>query len=264
MKPTLQDFAAQGPAVQGLIRTLEEGTSVHAYLISGPEGVGKRTLARLIAQHRLCSAPDPKARPCGVCAACRQTEAGTHPDVTTVTPGVRLDPHSDSKSKMIIVDDVRALVDMAGRHTFEGGTRVFIMEDCDRMNPQAANALLKTLEEPKEDLLFLLLTTRPEALLSTIISRCRAIRLHPWPDETVRAFLRDRDDVPPEHLEEAVRTGSGSFGRALAMARDEDFWARRDRVMREFFGLTGRGEIYGISAGWKDQKEDAAELLDDL
>ena len=265
MKPTLRDFAAQGPAVQGLIRTLEEGTSVHAYLISGPAGVGKRTLARLIAQHRLCTAPDSRSRPCGTCAACRQMEAGTHPDITTVIPGVRLDPQSStSKSRQIVVDDIRALVDIAGRHTFEGGTRVFILEDCDRMNEAAANALLKTLEEPKEDLLFLLLTAKPEALLSTIISRCRTIRLHPWPDETVRAFLKSREDIPADRLEEAVHTAAGSFGRALAVAQDDAFWARRDRVMREFFDLNRLSDIYGISAGWKDQKEEAEELLDDL
>ena len=135
----MRDFAAQGAVFAGLMQTLREGTFVHAYLISGMRGVGKHTLARLMAQYILCRG-DKGDEPCGVCPSCVRMLDGTHPDV------VRLLPEKDKKS--IVVDQVRELVALAGEHTYEGGRRILLIEQAEKMNPQAQNALLKTLEEP--------------------------------------------------------------------------------------------------------------------
>lgn len=136
----MRDFAAQGAVFAGLMQTLREGTFVHAYLISGMRGVGKHTLARLMAQYILCRG-DKGDEPCGVCPSCVRMLDGTHPDV------VRLLPEKDKKS--IVVDQVRELVALAGEHTYEGGRRILLIEQAEKMNPQAQNALLKTLEEPR-------------------------------------------------------------------------------------------------------------------
>lgn len=181
-KPVLSDFKGQGALYDGLIRTLEEGTFVHAYLISGASGMGKRTLARLMAQYLLCTG---EHRPCGACPACIQVREGNHPDVMTVKPGVPLSPEVKAGLVGIPVDEIRYVISMVGQHTFVGGRRVVIIERAEKMNQPAQNALLKTLEEPLAGTIFLLLTESPELLLPTIVSRCRALKLHPWPDETV-------------------------------------------------------------------------------
>ena len=185
--PVLSDFKGQGALFDGLIRTLDEGTFVHAYLISGASGMGKRTLARLMAQHLLCTG---ERKPCGACPGCIQVMEGQHPDVITVTPGKPLSPEVKAGMAGIPVDEIRHVIGLVGQHTFVGGRRIVIIERAEKMNPAAQNALLKTLEEPLAGTVFLLLSESPELLLPTIISRCRALKLHPWPDDVVMAALR--------------------------------------------------------------------------
>ena len=153
--PVLSDFGGQGALYDGLIRTLDEGTYVHAYLISGTLGMGKRTLARLIAQHLLCTQEN---KPCGYCPACIQVREGNHPDVITITPGKPISPEVKAGMAGIPVDEIRHMISIVGQHTFVGGRRVVIIERAEKMNPPAQNALLKTLEEPLADTVFLLLS----------------------------------------------------------------------------------------------------------
>lgn len=252
--PRLRDFAAQGAVFAGLMQTLREGTFVHAYLISGMRGVGKHTLARLMAQYILCRG-DKRDEPCGVCPSCVRMLDGTHPDV------VRLLPEKDKKS--IVVDQVRELVALAGEHTYEGGRRILLIEQAEKMNPQAQNALLKTLEEPQAENVFLLLCEDTSLLLPTIVSRCRSIKLHPWSDEVVLKAL-EKAGAPAEHRAEAAHLSGGSIGQALEMAADTAFWQRREEVMRDFFALTSRTPILSVSNRWKDRKDQAEELLRDV
>lgn len=271
---TLRDFAPQGTAVSGLIHTLEAGSFVHAYLISGMEGVGKRALAQLVTQYLLCTAGEdegllsglglpPEPKPCGHCPACMQVLGGNHPDVVTLRPGEPIAPHVDKGKQVIPVDDIREVVRIAGTHTFEGGRRVIRIEQAERMNQQAQNCLLKTLEEPVEGTIFLLETDSPSLLLPTIISRCRHVKLHGWPDETIRRVM-DRHGVSADRQQEALRVSGGSIGRALAVAGDEQYWQRRGDVMRDFFAIQSRSDIIRVSGAWKDRKDQADELFDDL
>ncbi len=258
--PVLSDFKGQGALYDGLIRTLREGTYVHAYLISGASGMGKRTLARLIAQYLLCTG---EHKPCGVCPGCIQVRDGNHPDVMTVTPGKPLSPEVKSGLQGIPVDEIRYVNSLVGQHTFVGGQRVVIIERAEKMNPAAQNALLKTLEEPLAGTVFLLLTESPELLLPTIVSRCRALKLHPWPDDTVLSVLRAHG-VEDELAKRALHVSSGSIGQALAIAADESYWQRRSDVMRDFFDVSQRVEVLRISSAWKDRKEESDALLNDV
>ena len=258
--PVLQDFSGQGTVYDGLMHTLDSGTFVHAYLISGMEGVGKRTLSRLLAQYLLCTGERP---PCGECPACIQVRGGNHPDVMVVRPGKPLSPEVKAGMAGIPVDEIRYVITQVGQHTFVGGRRVVIIERADKMNPQAQNALLKTLEEPLPDTVFLLLTDAPELLLPTIVSRCRALKLHPWPDETVLRAL-EKHGVTGGMAKRALHASGGSIGRAVAIAADEHFWQRRQDVMQDFFGLSSRSEILRISTAWKDRKDESDVLLADV
>lgn len=258
--PVLSDFKGQGVLYDGLIRTLDEGTFVHAYLISGAAGMGKRTLARLMAQHLLCTGD---RKPCGVCPGCVQVRENNHPDVITVSPGKPLSPDVKSGMAGIPVDEIRYVIGQVGQHTFVGGRRVVIIERADKMNPPAQNALLKTLEEPLAGTVFLLLTESPEVLLPTIVSRCRALKLHPWPDETVLRALSMRG-VSGEMAKRALSVSGGSIGTAIAVSADEDYWQRRRDVMEGFFGVKSRVEVLKVSTAWKERKDEADGLLNDV
>ena len=258
--PVLSDFSGQGALYDGLIRTLQEGTFVHAYLISGMEGMGKRTLARLMAQYLLCTGD---GKPCGHCPACIQVREGNHPDVITVAPGKPVSPDVKAGLTGIPVDEIRYIISRVGQHTFVGGRRVVIIERADKMNPAAQNALLKTLEEPLPDTVFLLLTDAPELLLPTIVSRCRALKLHPWPDETVLKALAAHGVTGPM-AQQALHVSGGSIGRAIAVAADEGYWQRRRDVMADFLDVSRRSDILRISTAWKDRKDESDALLDDL
>ncbi len=260
MAPVLKDFQGQGALYDRLMRTLHDGTFVHAYLISGMEGMGKRTLSRLMAQYLLCTAD---VRPCGQCPSCIQVMGGSHPDVMTVTPGKPLSPDVKAGLVGIPVDEIRYVIVQVGQHTFVGGRRVVIIEHADKMNQPAQNALLKTLEEPLPDTVFLLLTDAPELLLPTIVSRCRALKLHPWPDEVILRALQNRG-VEGSMARQALHVSGGSIGRAISVAADEKYWQRRRDVMADFFDLKGRSDILKVSGAWKDRKDESDALLDDI
>ena len=256
----LSAFAGQGAVYDGLMRTLRDGTTVHAYLISGTSGVGKKTLSHLMAQYLLCQGQN---KPCGVCPACVQVRGGNHPDVIIVQPGIPISAEVNRDLKSIPVDEIRAVNELAGRHTYEGGQRVIIIRQAEKMTPGAQNALLKTLEEPMAGTVFLLITDSPELLLPTIISRCRALKLHPWTDEKVLSALKSHG-VEAHRCEEALHVAGGSIGRALSVAADEKYWERRQKVMQDFFAVKERSDILRISTAWKDRKDDAEELLSDV
>ena len=258
--PALKDFARQGAVYDGLLRTLEEGTFVHAYLISGMEGRGKKTLARLMAQYLLCTG---ERKPCGCCPSCMQMLEDNHPDLVTVQPGKPISTQVDAGRKTIPVEDIRAVIEITGRHTFEGGRRVVIIRQADKMTPGAQNALLKTLEEPVAGTVFLLVTDMPELLLPTIVSRCRSLKLRPWPDDVILDVLKKRG-VADTRAREALHVSGGSIGRAIAVAADEQVWQRRSDVMRDFFALEGRSDILRVSNQWRERKDDAEELLTDV
>ncbi len=258
--PVLSDFKGQGALYDGLIRTLDDSTFVHAYLISGASGMGKRTLARLMAQHLLCMGGK---KPCGACPSCIQVRESNHPDVITVTPGKPLSPEVKAGMAGIPVDEIRYVNSLVGQHTFVGGRRVVIIERAEKMNAPAQNALLKTLEEPLAGTVFLLLTESPELLLPTIVSRCRALKLHPWSDEVILNALR-LHGVEDAMARKALSVCGGSIGQAIAVAADESYWQRRRDVMQDFFGISARVDILKVSTAWKERKDESDALLSDV
>lgn len=257
---TFSSFSPQGAVYSGLMKTLQSGTFVHAYLVSGPVGVGKHTLTELLTLYMLCQGEN---KPCGECPACRQVISGNHPDVVTLKAGVPLSPDTAKGRKTIPVEDVRYAINMVAQHTYEGGRRVVVVDGAEKMTPQAANCLLKTLEEPTEGNIFFLITDKTDLLLPTIISRCRMLKLHPWPDNVIRGILEE-ENIPSSRIEGAIQIASGSIGRALEIAGDDAFWNRRNDIIRDFFSTSERSRIIEISNQWKERKDDADELLDEI
>lgn len=246
---TLCDFYGQSALIERLEADFRSGQFVHAYLFAGPRGVGKRSVARLLARIALCTGVN---KPCGACGPCVRFLTDNHPDVHTLRP-----------EKSLGVDDVRELITALQLRAFEGRLKVAFIERADRMTPQAQNCLLKTLEEPPEGTLFFLMTDAPGALLPTIVSRCRQVNFHPLTQEQECARLTALG-FPPERAALLGQLSEGSVGEALAIARDEGYLPLRERVMRAFFDLRGPQDVLSAGAGLKDDKENAERILDIL
>lgn len=167
-----------------------QGRLAHALLLSGPAGIGKLRLAELFARSLLCAEPQADGSPCGHCHACSLYAAGTHPDL------FRLSPEDDSKN--IRIDQIRAMIEWLSLSSHYGRYKVVILNPADTMNIAAANALLKTLEEPPGNTVLLLVTDRPSFLPATIRSRCQTLRLALPPSDEAEPWLAARLDNPKE------------------------------------------------------------------
>ncbi len=196
-------------AIDHLDRALRHERVRHAYLITGPDHIGKTTLARAFAAALACTG-DP--RPCGECRACRLFLKGAHPDLTIIDSG--------EKGGVLKIEQVRELQQVLALRPYEARYRVAILRRFHEANPSAANALLKTLEEPMPSVVLILTATTADALLPTIVSRCQPIHLRPLSLETVRAALQARGDVPDEQADMLARISGGRIGWALSALED--------------------------------------------
>ncbi len=231
------EILGQDRAVGALRAALRRGALHHAYLFAGPEGVGKGTAARLLAQAANCEAGRADDA-CGSCTPCRKVARGVHPDVMVVeqeramAKAGRWDPKGGrTPSRDIVVDQVRELVDRRlSLRRFEGRRRFIVLDPADAMNVQAQNALLKTLEEPPPDTTLVLVSSAADALLPTIRSRCLRIGFAPLPAGLVEERLVAAGRPVPEARLAASLAG-GSLGRALSLDA-EALAERRSAVER--------------------------------
>lgn len=203
---------------------LARGAVSHAYIIEGPFGSGKHTLAREIATALSCEHREKQglSLPCGVCASCRKIAAGNSPDVITVS-------REEDKATMGI-DVIRALRDDVPLYPNDLDVKIYIIEDAHTMTQQAQNALLLTLEEPPPFVMFLLLAERAELLLETIRSRAPILRMQPIGDAQMREYLlsptrpevaREARALPEEEFAALLRMSNGCIGRALVLLEDK-------------------------------------------
>ncbi|MDN3359267.1 DNA polymerase III subunit delta' [Actinomadura sp. DC4] len=230
------DLVGQGPVI-GQLRTAADAADdvltgnggagmTHAWLFTGPPGSGRSVAARAFAAALLC--PD---RGCGHCAACHQVLSGTHADVEVVRPaglsyGVR---------------ETRELVLRSASSPTGGRWRIVLFEDADRSTEQAANALLKAIEEPPARTVWLLCAPSPDDLVITIRSRCRLVTLRTPPADAVADVLVRRDGIDPDVAADAARAAQGHIGRARRLATDDEARRRRAEVLAVPGRLTGVG-----------------------
>lgn len=210
--------------VEELRRGMTLGRFPHAFLFVGPEGVGKKTFARTLAQALLCERADETALdPCGACPSCLQVMAGTHPDVLEVQ-------RPEDKHELPI-RVIRELCLDLGLTPMRGHRRVAIVDDADDLNDEAANAFLKTLEEPPPGSVLILIGTSAELQLDTIVSRCRVVRFDPLPADELAAVLVEQgvaaDAGAAGHL---AGLAEGSVSRARGLADPELERFRRDLI----------------------------------
>ena len=254
----MESFLSHGETYRILFRQLENRTAAHAYLITGEKGTGKRTLAKLMCAALLCSSAS--SRPCGNCRNCSLTEAGEHPDMILIEKGNPIAPGIRKDRTTIPVEDIREMIRLCGISSTEGNMHVVLIFDADRMTVQAQNCLLKTLEDPPSDTCIILVTDHPESLLTTVISRCRPIRMSTWSDDYILQILESKG-IRKERAVNAITAADGSIGRATELVSDERYWDLRKEIMSAFFRNTSRSDVLKTSTAWKDRKQEADLLF---
>ena len=202
-------------ATEGLAQQIVAGEVAHSWLLLGPAGSGKRGAATAMAAAMNCD-QEPRVG-CGTCSTCLRIGRRRHPDVHHIVP----------EGPLIPVDVIREnVIPEANRSPFEGHRKVFVIEEAERMNPAAQNALLKTLEEPQPDTVFILVSDREEDLLDTIRSRCRVVRMEPVPEERIVALL-EHEGAPSDGAVLAARVAEGDLQLARKLVFDDDAIERR-------------------------------------
>lgn len=267
----LSDVEGQTRAVSALSKSLASGAVAHAWLFMGPEGVGKELTATRFAQALTC--PEQPMVGCGTCGSCLRVMKRNHPDVTWVLPedeqvirgwAGRSD-FDHTPSRDIRVEQVRALQERLAFRALESKYKVSLLVGADAMNPQAQNALLKTLEEPPKDTVLVLITAMPDRLLPTIRSRCAKAWFSPLDDALVAKKLLElsKKKLDEAQAKQVAAMAGGSLARALQF--DLKALEHRKEIIERFSALQrhdARGwlqfaEVYGE----REEAEEALEVL---
>ncbi|MCE5210719.1 MAG: DNA polymerase III subunit delta' [Deltaproteobacteria bacterium] len=214
------DIYGHEKKIEILRMTLTQKRIGHAYLFSGIQSIGKRTLALEFIKAINCEKADALHDSCGECASCRKIRHESHPDVFSV----------EADGQFIRIASIRQIQERTKCKPLEARKRAFIIDDADKMNEEAANALLKMLEEPSPSNILILVTTRPYSMLQTIISRCQHMRFNPLASEAVARFLVARAGMDNQKAALLAALSGGSVGNALELNK-EDIVAYRTELL---------------------------------
>lgn len=225
--------------------------TVHAYLLTGARGLGKRTFAKVLASVLFCTS---EKKPCGACTECRRVFDGNNPDVLTLFA---------DDGRQIGVDRVREVVRAVSQHAFGDGRRVVMIEPVEKLTQQAQNCLLKSLEEPVSNVVFLLMTHELTATLGTIASRCVRVKLSPWPDEALRDTLT-RLGHEPGKVEAVLPRCGGNIGAALEMLDEEGADREARALALEALNAASDAQAVGLSTRLKESRDGADRYLNAL
>jgi DNA polymerase III subunit delta' len=252
----LSSVIGQARAIERLRSALRRGRLHHAYLFDGPEGVGKRTAALALAQALCCEAAPGEG--CGRCAPCRKIADGVHPDVVAFRV---FDDEGKIKGQ---TDRMRDLIGAVGYPPHEASVRLVLIDPADELIREAANAFLKTLEEPPPRNHFVLVASAPARLPSTIRSRCERIAFAPLPAALVAERLVAEHGADPQAAATAAALSGGSLARAAEVVSAGDLAARRDRAARLLAAAhAGRpGAIVEAAGDLSGNRDEASAVLD--
>ena len=248
-----QDIVGHKQIIEHLKNAEKLNKVSHAYIFSGEKGSGKKLLASRFAELLQCEGEGEK--PCGKCRSCRQAESGNHPDIIRIT---------HEKPNTISVDDIREqLVGDVQIKPYQSKYKIYIVPDAEKMNVQAQNALLKTIEEPPAYAVILFLTTNASSFLPTILSRCVVLNMKPVPDQEVRKYLMEHVEVPDYQADIAVAFAQGNIGKAVKLATSEYFNEIKNAALH-ILKNAPRMDISEISAAVKGVSEYKVDIQDYL
>ncbi len=253
---TFADFLGNTPVLETVRRQLASQQFPHSVLFSGTRGIGKWTLAQFLAKAMNCR--NAQNDFCDDCGPCRRISENTYPDVKNVAP----------EGQFTKIDQMRDVSREAYFKPFEGRYRVFIIDEAEKLKEEAANSILKTLEEPPETSILILITSRPNDLLPTIRSRCQNYRFAPLPPADIEQLLQKRTQWSPDDRQLLARVSSGSLGKALTVDLNE-YRVQREEMLK-LVETCARNFLYSTTARaiavWLDKRKseqfgDKTEIL---
>lgn len=239
---------------EGIIKHLQVAISAdkisHAYIFHGEEGMGKKTLALTFAKTLQCI--EKRYYPCNNCKSCKQADSNNHPDIVWIT----------HEKASIGVDDIRTQVNADIQvMPYQSPYKIYIIDSADKMTENAQNALLKTIEEPPEYAIIILLACNIQSLLPTIISRCVVLDLKPVDRQLIKEYLMEKLQIPDYVAGIAADFSGGNVGKAIKYASSDDFESKKEDIFHILRYIDDM-ELHEIISGIKSISENKASIND--
>lgn len=246
------NIIGQEDSIKILKRAIKNKQISHSYLFEGEEGIGKKLVAKVFAKTLLCK--EEGTDPCNKCSSCLKVDAGVHPDLIIIKP-------DGSMIKKQQVDD---MIKDASKVPFESKRKVFIIDDSHTMNVESKNAILKTLEEPASFVNIILISSNPNNLLPTILSRVENIKFYPIKQEDIINLLTKKYNKNLDEAKFIANFTKGAIGKSILIAEDEEFFKNRDIALNIIDGLVKNDLTKAFSSYefFNDNKEIIEDYLD--
>lgn len=238
--------------IDSLRKSIEKGSISHSYLFEGDEGLGKKMTAEAFAKTLLCK--EQKEEPCNQCSSCIKFDRGNHPDLKVIEP----------EKGLIKKGDVEALIKSVVTAPFESSRKVFIIDDCHKMNREAMNSLLKTLEEPPGYIVIILITSNPNNLLPTILSRAMSIKFYPIETAKIIDYLIEKYGKSKDEARFIAEFTKGSMGKSIELSASDEFFQKRDEIIKIIDNLLMGDKVRAFNSidFFNDNKDNIDEVLD--
>lgn len=245
-----KDIIGHEKGIKILQRAIKNGNISHSYLFEGEEGIGKKMVAYVFSKTLLCKKAG--IEPCNKCISCLKFDGGNHPDFHIIEP----------EKGLIRKKEVEDLIKEMATSPFESIKKVFIIDDSDLMNIEGKNAILKTLEEPPYYVNIILISSNPNNLLPTILSRVQSVKFYPVTPEKIKEFLLDKYDLDRTKAEFIAEFAKGGVGKSISLAEQEDFFQIRDKIIKIVIDLGNGDKTKAFSS--MEFFENNKEIIDDI
>lgn len=246
------DVIGHERAIKTLKTSLQNNKISHSYLFEGEEGIGKKMVAYAFSKTLLCK--EHGYEPCNKCSSCVKFDSGNHPDFFLIEP----------EKGLIRIDEIDRLIEEVATLPFESKRKVFIIDDSHLMNSTSKNAILKTLEEPPTYVNIILISSNPDNLLPTILSRVQNLKFYPIDIDKISKLLTHRYNITEEEANFIAGFSKGAIGKSIDMAEDQEFFNRRNKLIEIVDSLVRGDKTKAFSSMdfFDKNREDIDDILD--